>query len=244
MIQCLLDAVAVMRGDFQDKFGTPRQPGLVPSARGRVVLLPPYDQPAAVAGLEQYSHLWLLFWCHANRSEDVRLTVRPPRLGGNRRLGVFATRTPYRPNPIGLSLVRFRGVAVEGGEMYLKVEGADIVDGTPILDIKPYLPYADQVAGAQAPEAFSASPPVQYRIIFSPEAAVELQRHPDGERLRCLIEEVLALDPRPAYHADGTGRQYGMRLAGLEINWALAGDAIQVIGLKPADDHAATDSAR
>jgi len=204
---------------FPEKFGIPRQSGQVPAATGEVVLRPPYARPEAVRGLEACSHVWLLFLCH--QAQGWRPTVRPPRLGGNTRLGVFASRSPFRPNPIGLSVVQLDGVDTTAG-VRLKVSGVDMVDGTPILDIKPYLPWADAIPEARGGVADQA--PQSLAVSFSPEAEQQLA-HDDPRRT--LIEQVLALDPRPAYHRDPE-RRYINAVAGLEIHWRVTVDGVRV----------------
>ena len=227
-------AIGTMHSDFSGKFGTPRQPGLSPSARGVVMLEPPYDRPEVLAGLEGYSHVWLLFWFHANRTREPRLSVRPPRLGGNRRLGVFATRSPYRPNPLGLSLLRLLGITRHGGRRALAVEGPDVIDATPVLDIKPYVPYADVATEVRVPADFRSAPEIRLQVTFLPVASAALDAHPDGMRLRRLLEEILALDPRPAYRSARQDGRHGMRIAGLEVRWRLEGRAVLVDVVRPA----------
>ena len=224
-------AIGVVRSCYRAKFGIPRQPGLVPEAKGKVCLLPPYNQPNTVRGLEDFSHLWLLFVFHEAMRENWKATVRPPRLGGDKRIGVFASRSPFRPAPIGLSVVKLdKVVATSGGRVWLEVSGLDLLDGTPILDIKPYLPYADivpEATGGFAPEA-----PEQgtLQITVSPEAEAEFTRlaaqgKPD---LKALALKVLAQDPRPAYQKE-TNRVYGVFLDGYEIVWRTTDDAQQLV---------------
>lgn len=208
-----------IRSPFREKFGIPRQSGLVRTATAELVLRPPHDRPESLRGLEAFSHLWLLFVFHAARG-GARRTVRPPRLGGNTRLGVFATRSPFRPNPIGLSVVELAGIEHHAGRTVLRLRGIDLLDGTPILDIKPYVPYADSLP--QARGGFADSPPdARLQVVF--DEAVEQRLRDEGEegaRLRALIEDVIALDPRPAYRQDETpGREYAMRLGDHDVRW-------------------------
>ncbi|WP_040095556.1 tRNA (N6-threonylcarbamoyladenosine(37)-N6)-methyltransferase TrmO, partial [Aeromonas australiensis] len=151
-----IDTLGIIRSPYKEKFAIPRQPGLVKSARARLELLPPYDQPDVLRGIEQFSHLWLSFVFHQTMAQGWHPTVRPPRLGGNERVGVFATRSTFRPNPLGLSVVELHGVGRERGKLWLELGAVDLLDGTPIVDIKPYVPYADSLPDARggfAPDA-------------------------------------------------------------------------------------------
>jgi tRNA-Thr(GGU) m(6)t(6)A37 methyltransferase TsaA len=219
--------IGFVRSCFREKFGIPRQPGLVPAARATLELLPPYNQPAAVRGLEAFSHLWLLFVFHGVPAGRWQPTVRPPRLGGNRRLGVFATRSAFRPNPIGLSAVKLDRIAVRQGQVVLHLAGVDLLDGTPVLDIKPYLPYADRIAeasGGFAPEA----PETGLAVEFSPAASRFCAAWPAND-LRELIGQILRQDPRPAYErADPTPQLHGMKLYDLDVLWEIRGGVAYV----------------
>lgn len=208
-----------MRTPFPEKFGIPRQAGLVPAARGTVEFDPRRVPPEAVRGLDDWSHVWLVtLFAAAGRGA----CVRPPRLGGNRRIGVFATRAPFRPNPIGLSLVALRRVEVDGGRVTLHVDGVDLLDGTPVLDVKPYLPWADAVPDARGPapperRAVVVDPPAEARL-----AALEADGRPD---LRRLVVDLLAQDPRPAYHsADSGARRYGMSVSDIDVRFGIDPD--------------------
>ncbi|MDR6233117.1 tRNA (N6-threonylcarbamoyladenosine(37)-N6)-methyltransferase TrmO [Pseudomonas oryzihabitans] len=204
-----------VRSCFKEKFAIPRQPALAPAARGVLELLPPFDRPEAVQGLEQVSHVWLLFLFHQALESEPRLRVRPPRLGGNRYLGVFATRATHRPNGIGQSVVRLDGI--EPGRLLLS--GLDLLDGTPVLDIKPYVPYADSPLGAH--NTIAEAPPPALPVSW--EAAARLQAAAHGQRLGEplveLIEQCLAQDPRPAYQHPTPERRYGVRLWDVEVHW-------------------------
>ena len=210
--------IAYVRSPFGEKFGVPRQPGLVPAARGWVEFVPPFDDPAAVRGLVGYSHVWLLFLAHlVPEGESFQPTVRPPRLGGNARVGVFSSRSLFRPNRIGLSLVELVSVESGLGGVRLSVAGLDLVDGTPVLDVKPYLPYAESKPEARG--GFAASAPEPVRVEIAPEAGPEVaeaDRRCPG--FRDLLLQTLAADPRPAYH-DEAGRIYGFSLAGFEVRF-------------------------
>lgn len=204
-----------VRSCFKEKFAIPRQPALAPAARGVLELLPPFDRPEAVEGLEGVSHVWLLFLFHQALESQPRLRVRPPRLGGNRYLGVFATRATHRPNGIGQSVVRLDGL--EPGRLLLS--GIDLLDGTPVLDIKPYVPYADSPPSAH--NAIAEAPPPALVVSWADAARVQAEAHGQrlGEPLAELIEQCLAQDPRPAYQAPTPERRYGVRLWDVEVHW-------------------------
>ena len=218
--------IARITTDFPTKFGVPRQSGIIASLKGRVVFEPAYRNPEAVRGLEEFSHIWLLWeFSEANR-EDWSPTVRPPRLGGNIRKGVFATRSPFRPNPIGLSSVKLDKVEIDPqlGPV-LHVSGADLMDGTPIYDIKPYIAYTDS-----HPDAVSgfASKPAEYLLeVDFPETLLQKVNHD----LRESLVEVLAHDPRPQYH-DDPDRVYGMEFGGYEVLFVVNKTQLTVVDIK------------
>lgn len=223
-LRLTLAPIGVLRSPFTDKFGIPRQPRLVPAATARVQLLPPYDRAEAFAGLDGFSHVWLLFVFHQDCLDAPwRPMVRPPRLGGRDKVGVFASRAPYRPNPIGISAVAQHGLVQDAAGLGLLVSGVDLLDGTPILDIKPYLPYADRISEASA--GFAPPPAMRLGPIrFSPTAEQALAEHdPHGRRqLRALIAQVIGQDPRPGYLERYPERQcFALRLYDLDIHWRL-----------------------
>lgn len=211
-----------IHSDFQDKFGIPRQSGLIEELRAVVTFAPEYRVKEAFRGLEGFSHIWLLWEFSQSVRESWSPTVRPPRLGGNRRLGVFATRSPFRPNPIGLSCVRLERVDLDAQEgPLLHVQGADLLDGTPIFDVKPYLPYADcrpEAAGGFAAEA----PESRLTVELPRELAEKLP-----EEKRAALLGVLAGDPRPSYQNDPE-RVYGMSFAGFNVRFRVEGDRLTV----------------
>lgn len=221
------DPIGIVRSPFTDKFGIPRQPRLAPAAEARLELLPPYDREEAFTGLDGFSHVWLIFVFHDDCLDaGWRPMVRPPRLGGRAKVGVFASRAPYRPNPIGISAVAQHGLTRDGGRLALELAGVDLLDGTPVLDIKPYLPYTDCVDGAIGGFA-SIAPPQRWAIRFSASAEVAIRRHdPDGRlRLRDLIEQVIGQDPRPGYlDRYPERRRHGLRLYDVDIAWELQRD--------------------
>lgn len=219
-----LQPVAHVRAPWQQKFGIPRQSQMATATELRVELVE--GVPAEVfRGLEQVSHLWLLCWFHATRAEGWRPTVRPPRLGGQKRLGVFATRSPHRPNPIALSLVRL--LEVQGRA--LRVSGGDLLDMTPVLDIKPHLPWAEQPADASC--AWAEHAPTQLAVRFSPAAERSLARRADGERLRALLIDSLRWDPRPAAQRKREGRVHALAFAGLDVRFWVSGELLEVLEL-------------
>lgn len=210
-----LTAIGRIASDYPDKFGVPRQPGLAPAGRAVLHLLPPFDDPQAVRGLGDISHLWLTFIFHRSPTRWTPL-VRPPRLGGNARIGVFATRSTHRPNRLGLSLVELERIETTNG-VRLHLRGHDLIDGTPVLDIKPYLPWAESHPEAQA--GFAPSPPPSYPVDFSAQAETALAQRDDSDSLRELIIQVLGQDPRPAYHQDTPTRVYGVSLRDVNVRF-------------------------
>lgn len=211
-----MKVIARIRTDFPTKFGIPRQAGVVEQLRGTVVFEPEYRNPDALRGLEGFSHLWLIWQFSQAVRERWSPTVRPPRLGGNTRLGVFATRSPFRPNAIGLSSVRLEGVELHTPEgPVLHVSGADLMDGTPILDVKPYIPYADSHPDAK--EGFtSAGWERTLEVEFPPELLAKVP-----EEKREALVGVLSNDPRPPYQRDPE-RLYGLPFAGLEVRFTVS----------------------
>lgn len=212
-------SIGIVHSPYREKFGIPRQPGLV-DAEASIELLPPYNRAEAVKGLEAFSHIWVSFVFHGVKREQWRPTVRPPRLGGNERVGVFATRSTHRPNPLGLSVVELTGIDASEGRVVLRIKGADMLDGTPVLDIKPYIPYVDSNPDAQA--GFAAEAPVtQLDVSFTAEALAACSRLQDRyPRLEGLLIDILAQDPRPAYQAGRSeGREYGISLYDLNIRF-------------------------
>ncbi len=221
-----LTPIAAVHSQFPEKFGVPRQSGLVEELEANLVFAPAFRTPDALRGIEGFSHLWLIWGFHLARREGWSATVRPPRLGGNERLGVFATRSPFRPNPLGLSCVKLDRVEWDTPQgPVLHILGADLVDGTPIYDIKPYVPYAD--CRPEAAEGFAPKPQGGLTVAFAP--GVE-ERVPPEER--AALRGVLAQDPRPHYHTDPR-RVYGLTFAGLEIKFTVAGDTLTVREVEP-----------
>lgn len=221
-----MKVIAKIRTDFKEKFGIPRQSGLVDSLRARIVFESEYRVREALRGIEDFSHLWLIWEFSEAKRDTWSPTVRPPRLGGNKRMGVFATRSPFRPNPVGLSSVRLIGIEHSDTEGdVLIVSGADLMDGTPIYDIKPYLPFTDchtdAIGGfADEKKEYSAE------VIIPDHVAEGISEGRINE-----IRELLREDPRPSYR-DDESREYGMSYAGLEISFRATGSTLEVTDIK------------
>ena len=219
--------IAYVKSDFKEKFGIPRQSGRAPSLQSEIVYLPKYANADAFREIEGFSHLWLLFDFSLAHREEFTPTVRPPRLGGNTRVGVFASRSPFRPNPIGLSCVKLEKIAMTENGVSLIVSGADLLDGTPIFDVKPYLPFADCVPTATAGYAANGE---NHRLqVDFPETL--LQRLPKEKQAGVL--ECLADDPRPSYQEDPS-RLYGMRFGEYEIKFQVENDVLTVLQVEKA----------
>lgn len=219
------EPVAVVRSCFGGKFAVPRQPGLCPSAWGELVFHERFRSREAVRGIEGFSHLWLVFGFHATVAEGWRPTVRPPRLGGDERIGVFASRSTYRPNGLGLSVVKLEGVDFDRPDgPVLLLGGVDLIDGTPVFDIKPYLAYSDALPDAVS--GYAPDAPVRMDVEISETAALDFAKLP--ERSRQVIREVLALDPRPPTAAD-PDRVFGAELCGKNVRFRVEGGVCVVM---------------
>ena len=234
MINFNFSTVGKINSCFKEKFTIPRQPGLVPAATAELILLDNYSIPEIVRGLEGFSHIWIIFALHAVPIGQWKPTVRPPRLGGNQRTGVFATRSTHRPNPIGLSVVKLSDIKISEGKVSLVLDGCDLLDGTPVLDIKPYIPYVDSIANASG--GFAEAPPdAKYKVCFTLQAAreCELSSIRLARDVEELIRQILALDPRPSYHSAQQGdRIYATHLCDFNLRWRyLADDVVEVIEL-------------
>ncbi|ABR73889.1 tRNA (N6-threonylcarbamoyladenosine(37)-N6)-methyltransferase TrmO [Actinobacillus succinogenes] len=232
MSDLTLTPIAVIHTPYKEKFSVPRQPDLIQDGTGVLELLPPYNIPESVRGLEQFSHLWLIFQFDRIERGKWNPTVRPPRLGGNRRMGVFATRSTHRPNPLGLSKVALKKIECENGNVKLYLGAVDLVDGTPILDIKPYIAYADQEPNAISGFA-QHKPKNNLAVTFTEEAKNILtriqQKYPFIQR---FITEVLQQDPRPAYHQEKNSKKiYGIKLYDYNIRFQFDGHIVKVIDI-------------
>jgi tRNA (adenine37-N6)-methyltransferase len=220
---------------FKERFGTPRQPGLAPSSWGQLTLRPELNLSTALEGLEGFSHLWLVFVFHQNMNKGVNAKIAPPRMGGEK-IGLFATRTPHRPNPIGLSVVRLE--RIEGSTLFMS--GVDLIDGTPILDIKPYVPSADIITDAAA--GWTGSKPERTVIVrFTEQSEKDLERFfkEKSRRAQSAIRELLELDPRPVFYR-GTEEQpnpytdvYGFRFDDFNVVYRMSDETAEVLSLQP-----------
>lgn len=229
-----LSPVGIMRTPFKQKFAIPRQPNLA-GASGRLEFSADFTDPACLKGIEGYSHLWVLFLFHETLPRGWQNTVRAPRLGGNATLGVFATRSTHRPNGIGMSVVKNEGIISENGRLILHVKGVDLLDGTPVVDIKPYLPYADSIADATDPLTG-----------YAPIPSREVRWHPDTATARqelagrfsdaiTLTETILAQDPRPAYRQsdENDPKVYKVALYDVDISWQVSQGVVIITALEP-----------
>ena len=224
-----INPIASFKSPISGKFGVPRQSGLAPSLEGEVHLLAPYKRPEALRGLEGFERIWLI-WGFSLNPDSGSMTVRPPRLGGNERVGVFASRSPFRPNGLGLSCVKI--AAVDAGQGIIRVLGADLADGTPIYDIKPYVPYTDSHPASSA-GFVDASEWKRLKVIFADALLPDGKEAPFSEGQMRVLEEILAQDPRPQYQ-DDPSREYGLIFAGRNIRFRVEDNVLTVIGIGEA----------
>ncbi len=231
-----IEPIGVIETPYKEKFAVPRQPRLVPAATARVKLLGEANSPEAVRGLEQFSHVWLLFLFDQNLAAGWKPTVRPPRLGGNERIGVFASRSTFRPNGIGMSAVEVKGVIKQDEQIYLELGSVDLVDGTPIVDIKPYIPYSDSIPDAQG--GYAGEEPEKSQVTFSSQALSSqalavVQKQYDTDHLLSVIEQVLAQDPRPAYKKNKPdNKEYAVNLFDLNVKFTVKDNLITVTAIE------------
>ncbi|POE05024.1 tRNA (N6-threonylcarbamoyladenosine(37)-N6)-methyltransferase TrmO [Pectobacterium odoriferum] len=234
MSQFVFNQIGIIRSPYKEKFAIPRQPGLIEDGGGELQLLPPYNQAECMRGLEEFSHIWLLFIFHQTMDGGWRPTVRPPRLGGNTRTGVFATRSTFRPNPVGMSLVELKGIRAKGDTITLELGSLDLVDGTPVVDIKPYLPFAEshpQARAGFAQMAPDATMPVVFSFLAESQIAEHHKKYP---QLKRFISQVLAQDPRPAYRkGESTTREYAVLLLEFNVRWRVCEEQTEVLSLDP-----------
>ena len=231
-----LEPIGILHSPFKEKFGIPRQAGLIQSCSAEIELYPPYNDINAVKGLEEFSDIWVIFAFHHNQNRPWKPLVRPPRLGGNKKIGVFASRAPFRPNNLGLSRIALRKIEYCKGKLSLIIACPDIVDGTPIYDVKPYIHYADSNAEAKcgfAPDA----PQQKLKVTFTPSAQEDLDSLSDRAypELKRTIVEILQYDPRPAYKTDHEPTRYGFKLYNLNVVWILDSNTVRVLEIQLID---------
>jgi len=231
MSQYTFSAIGTLHSPFREKFGIPRQPGLAPHAISRLVLLPEFATAECLEGLADFSHVWLCFVFHATAAQGWQPGVRPPRLGGNERCGVFATRSMYRPNPIGLSVVELIDIIDGANGKELLLRGADLLDGTPVLDIKPYIPYADSQPTARG--GFAPAAPELLPVSWSTQALSDSRALALSNEFCLLIDEVLAQDPRPAYRRQRVDEhEYGVLLNNSNIRFRIIDNTVIVTAVE------------
>ncbi|TMN82937.1 MULTISPECIES: tRNA (N6-threonylcarbamoyladenosine(37)-N6)-methyltransferase TrmO [unclassified Pseudoalteromonas] len=219
-----ISAVGHIQSPYKQKFAIPRQPRLVPEAKAKLIFAPDFNREEFVRGIDEFTHIWLLFRFHETADKGYSAMVRPPRLGGNERKGVFATRATFRPNAIGMSAVKLEGIEYKNGQLSLLLAGIDLLDGTPIIDIKPYLPYSDAMLDASAGFA-DTRPETQMSVEFTPEVTLFIEQQTQYPDLLNFISNVLKQDPRPAYKKQKDGEQsYGMTLYNYNIRWHVNGE--------------------
>ena len=231
--QFTLNTIGIISSPFKEKFGIPRQPALARHITSDIIISPTYSRIEAFKELEQFSHLWLTFVFHQNQRNEWKPCIRPPRLGGNKKVGVFASRSSFRPNNLGLSAVEFVEIKQLQNRIVITVRGSDLVDGTPIVDIKPYIPYSDSIPTANAGYANEA-PRKPLNVIYSESAISQLnvldrKRYPN---FKLIIEDVLSADPRPAYKRDVDPKVYGVKLYDLDVKWRVTGSEIEVLSIE------------
>lgn len=226
-----IEAIAIVHSCYREKFGIPRQPGLVKSAKGSIELLPPCDREEMFKELDQFSHIWLQFHFHQSVEDGWRPTVRPPWLGGQKRVGLFASRSPHRPNGLGLSVVRYHGLRREKNKLFLDISGMDLLHGTPVFDIKPYVPYSDRIDDATS--GFVKFAEKAITVHFSAEADEQCLQYTreTGRELKTLIQEILRQDPRPASQR-GKKREYGMLLWEMNVRWLADAQTFSVFSVR------------
>lgn len=226
-----LKVIGSIESPYEEKFAIPRQPGLVSAAKSSIVFSKAFNREELLRGLDEFSHIWIVFLFHEAIRDQWKPMVRPPRLGGNQKVGVFASRSPFRPNPIGLSVVKKSQITNIKGQWRIEFEGGDLLNETPVIDVKPYVPYADAIIDADGAYAEEA-PLAEAQVRFLPSAQSQLgnyqQKHPELQR---LIEQVLAQQPQPAYKKMRS-ESYGMKLYDINIRWHIADNVIYVESLE------------
>ena len=225
-----IEAIGIVHSCYREKFGIPRQPGLVKSAKGEIELFPPCNREEMFHELELFSHIWVQFQFHEAVADGWRPTVRPPWLGGQKRVGVFASRSPHRPNFLGMSVVRHHGLRREKNGLFLDISGMDLLEGTPVFDIKPYVPYSDMLEDAS--NGFVKFSKEAVTVQFAAEAKDMCLQYEEktGRNLQTLIEEILVQDPRPASQRQKK-REYGMLLWDVNVRWLADGQHFTVLSV-------------
>ncbi|MBM6550474.1 tRNA (N6-threonylcarbamoyladenosine(37)-N6)-methyltransferase TrmO [Marinomonas ostreistagni] len=229
MTQFQFQQIGVVHSCYKQKFGIPRQPGLVKQASASIELLPPFNRLDTLDGLEGFSHIWVHFIFHQCINDNWKAKIRPPRLGGKKKMGIFATRATHRPNPLGLSVVELLSIRQEDGRVFIDIAGADLLDQTPVVDIKPYLPYADAITDAQggfAPERTELKP-----VFFSELALSQLNDYKETYQrdLKPLIEQVIGQDPRPSHMTQQQGRTHANTLWNADVKWVAENGQFHVL---------------
>jgi tRNA (adenine37-N6)-methyltransferase len=232
-----LSTIGTISSPFKEKFGIPRQPALAKNIISEIIIAPPYNRIEAFKEIEVFSHIWLNFIFHQNTRTEWKPCIRPPRLGGNKKIGVFASRSSFRPNDLGLSVVELIDIKQIDGEIRIKIRGADLVDGTPIVDIKPYIPYTDAIPDAKAGYA-SEAPSKPLKVIYSSRSLEQLKlidssRYPN---FKLIINDILSADPRPAYKGLNLNHKcdpkiYGINLYDFDVKWRVTGDSVEVLSI-------------
>ncbi|MDX2506277.1 MAG: tRNA (N6-threonylcarbamoyladenosine(37)-N6)-methyltransferase TrmO [Gammaproteobacteria bacterium] len=229
-MQYTFEPIGIVHSCYKDKFAIPRQARLVTAATAEIELYPPYNEIEATRGMEDFSHLWISFIFHRHADKGWNTTVKPPRLNGKQRFGVFATRASFRPNPIGLSLVELDSIEQQGARLLIHIKGADLLDQTPVIDIKPYIPYSDSIADARGgfTEQIKEQP---FHVFFSPHADRECEiASKKFPHIRQFIEQLLSLDHRPYYYKN-IEKLYSTRVYDYDLKWLINGHNVEVISL-------------
>lgn len=222
-----IEPIGFIRSPYKEKFAVPRQPNLAPSVQASINLVGQANNIHTVRGLERFSHIWLLFLFDKNNQSQWSPTVRPPRLGGNQRIGVFASRSTFRPNSIGMSAVGLKSISCKHNQVTLHISSADLVDNTPIIDIKPYIPYSDALPNALG--GYAQHKPSTLNVYFSNQVLDALLSRPNGQYERKVIEEVLRQDPRPAYRlSKEDSKSYAVKLFDLNVHFSVAQNVVHV----------------
>lgn len=232
MMNFTFQTIGIIHSCFKENFGIPRQSGLVSEAKATIEVFPSYGKKEAFRGLDEFSHIWVLFIFHSRKGKSWKPTVRPPRLGGNEKVGVYATRSPFRPNPIGISVVELEKIVHEKNKTLLYLNGVDFLDSTPVIDIKPYISYSDSIPQAVCGFA-SQTPSPCFKVEFTPSALEFCERRkknfPDLER---LINQLLQFDTRPAYYSQSPIKKlFGMKLFNLDVKWTVNENIVTVLSI-------------